>query len=501
MAHLEIERRFLLRPYPLRKFLRAHDIVVKTARIEQFYLPLQDGQATRYRKKDDLFFMTVKRGHGLVREEEEREVDSETFFSQLESRSGNMIKKRRYTFEYGSSQYELDQFSGHLKGLVILEIEFDDEKRALDFVLPEVFTPLLVSEVTDDERFSNLGLSQTDVVPSMSGGLKVLPGDSTEMPSSLKALSFEPYEKSADILKALIFIMLQPVMIDRDAILRGDDDPEHLHRFRIALRRLRVLLTACDPCLETTWSTTHKHRLRTLFAETNDKRDIDVYLERMPYYRSLLDDAMQDGLDQLERYLRSKEYLLHERLFLFMESDALTSEIAELSDFCHRDDEQALTFQSSAPIILISRRVIKKLVAVIVEEGKRVSLESASSHYHALRIQFKKLRYLSEFTRPLYDPEVYASVITEIRAIQDILGEHQDLEAQRLHLNTFAVVPQLDQKKTRKAIKALMKSMKRIEKEKRVLFQKAFVRFVKERPVKRLLDSSFVLKSTDGSSS
>jgi CHAD domain-containing protein/CYTH domain-containing protein len=497
MAHLEIERRFLLRPYPLKKFLRAHDIAVKTARIEEFYLPLEDGHAMRYyRKQDDLFFMTVRRGHGLVREEEEREVDSETFFSQLESRRGNMIKKRRYTFEYGSSKYDLDQFSGHLKGLVILEIVFEDEKRALDFVLPEVFTPLLVSEVTDEERFSDLGLSKTDVVPSMSGGLKVLPDDSAEMPSSLKALSFAPYEKSADILKALIFIMLQPVMIDRDALLRGDDDPEHLHRFRVAIRRLRVLLTACDPCLETTWSTTHKHRLKALFAETNDKRDIDVYLERMPYYRSLLDDTMQDGLDQLERYLRSKEYLLQERLFLFMESDVLTSEITELSDFCHRDDEQALTFQSSAPIILISRRVIKKLVAVIVEEGRRVSLESASSHYHALRIQFKKLRYLSEFTRPLYDPEVYALVITEIKAIQDILGEHQDLEAQRLHLNTFAVVPQLDQKKPRKAIKALMKSMKKIEKEKRVLFQKAFAKFVKEKPVKRLLDSSFVLKSS-----
>lgn len=501
MAHLEIERRFLLRPYPLKKFLRAHDITAKTARIEQFYLTLEDGDATRYRKKDDQFFMTVKRGHGLIREEEEREVDSEAFFSQLASRSANMIKKRRYTFEYRSSTYELDQFSGHLKGLVMLEIEFDDETSALDFVLPEVFAPLLVSVVTDDVRFSNAGLSQTDVVPSLSGGLRVLPGDIKEAPLSLKTLAFEPYEKSADILKALVFIMLQPVMIDRDAILRGDDDPEHLHRFRVAIRRLRVLLKACEPCLETRWSTTHKQRLRELFAETNDKRDIDVYLERMPFYRSLLDDAMQDGLDQLEKYLRSKEYLLQESMFIFMESDALTSEIADLSGFCHGDDEQDLTSQASAPIILISRRVIKKLVAVIIEDGKRISLESASSHYHALRIQFKKLRYLIEFTRPLYDPDVYIMVITQIKEIQDILGEHQDLEAQRLHLNTFALVPQLDQKKTRKAIKALTQSMKTIEKEKRALFQNAFTRFMAERPVKRLLDSSFVLKKADELSS
>lgn len=491
MAHLEIERRFLLRPYPLKKFLRAHDISAKTAKIEQFYLTLQDGHATRYRKKDAQFIKTIKRGHGLVREEAEREVDSGEFFSQLESRSGKMIKKRRYTFEYESSTYELDQFSGHLRGLVILEIEFDDEKRALDFVLPELFAPLLVSEVTDDERFSNARLSQTDVVPFMSGGLKVLTGD-IEMPSSLKTLTFEPYESSADILKALVYIILQPIMIDRDAILRGDDDPEHLHRFRVAIRRLRVLLTACGPCLKTRWSNTHRHRLRELFAETDDKRDIDVYLERMPYYRSLLDDSMQDGLDHLEKYLRSKEYLLQESMFIFMESEVLTSEITELSGFCHGDDEQALTVQASAPIILVSRRVIKKLVAVIIEDGKRVSTGSASSQYHALRIQFKKLRYLIEFTRPLYDPEVYTMVISEIKEIQDILGEHQDLETQRLHLDTFAALPQLDQKKTRKAIKALTKTMKTIEKERRSAFQKAFSSFLRERPVNTLFDASFI---------
>ena len=166
MADVEIERKYLLLPMRADELLESFEIPYKKERMEQFYVSTQASPYTRYRKKGDTYYQTIKSGEGLVRQESEKEVTKKEYKEHRERSSGRIITKDRYTFEYEDYVYEMDIFKGSLDGLCYLEIEFSDEEAAKAFNLPQIFEKLLVTEVTFDKSFNNSALSNTQTFPT-----------------------------------------------------------------------------------------------------------------------------------------------------------------------------------------------------------------------------------------------------------------------------------------------------------------------------------------------
>lgn len=65
-----------------------------------------------------------------------------------------IIEKRRYRISHKNHTFEVDEFLGDNKGLIIAEVELDDESETVD--LP----PWIGEEVTGDRRFYNSYLSE-----------------------------------------------------------------------------------------------------------------------------------------------------------------------------------------------------------------------------------------------------------------------------------------------------------------------------------------------------
>ena len=108
---------------------------------------------------DSHFWLTVKRGAGLVREEWETEVSQQEFASLSERLCPEtcMIEKRRYKIPLaGGFVAELHVHTGHLSGFNYVEVEFSDVEAAKAFVPPVWFG----REVTEDTRFSYGTLAQ-----------------------------------------------------------------------------------------------------------------------------------------------------------------------------------------------------------------------------------------------------------------------------------------------------------------------------------------------------
>lgn len=150
---MEIERKFLLNEFvqnvlPLNK-LRKHQI-------KQYYVQIGDVEE-RYRRKDNLYFHTIKRrvDSGLQREEIETECTKEDFEANKNHIVGNMIEKDRYIFPYGEHKIEIDVYAGALKGLLIGEVEFQTKDEAALFLPPVFFG----AEVTLDKRYKNQSLA------------------------------------------------------------------------------------------------------------------------------------------------------------------------------------------------------------------------------------------------------------------------------------------------------------------------------------------------------
>lgn len=149
----EIERKFLIEQSPKR--LRGQP----ATELRQGYIVIADDTEVRVREAEGEWVLTVKRGHGRVRSEEEIELDREQFRALWSLTEAARVSKRRHLVSlepYGLTA-EVDVFQGDLEGLVVAEVEFSSEAESAAFEPPTWFG----RELTGDERYATASLAQT----------------------------------------------------------------------------------------------------------------------------------------------------------------------------------------------------------------------------------------------------------------------------------------------------------------------------------------------------
>lgn len=148
---LEIERKFLV---------TSNDFMEEAfskKRIVQAYLCSIPDRTVRIRIKGNQGFLTIKgksNESGTSRLEWEKEIDLQEAEKLLPLCEKGMIEKIRYDVKIGSHVFEVDVFSGENDGLIIAEIELQDENE--NFEKPH----WLGKEVTNDERYYNVFLTK-----------------------------------------------------------------------------------------------------------------------------------------------------------------------------------------------------------------------------------------------------------------------------------------------------------------------------------------------------
>jgi len=155
---IEIERKFLLSGLPpTMRYARREAI-------RQGYLALDGDTEVRVRITPGGAMLTIKSGRGGVRVEEELALDARQAESLWQLTEGRRVQKARRRVRVGDATIEVDEYGGALDGLVVAEVEFDDEQAARSFEAPSWF----VREVTDDPRYSNRSLA-SDGMPQEAG--------------------------------------------------------------------------------------------------------------------------------------------------------------------------------------------------------------------------------------------------------------------------------------------------------------------------------------------
>jgi len=152
---LEIERKFLVKAVP--------DMAnYNVTEIEQSYLSFSP--EIRIRKKGTKYFITKKSEGTEVREEIEFEIDDMTYEILSNLITGRTIRKLRVEIPLSDSAIaELDVYQDDLEGLFTVEIEFETEEQANEFVLPDWFG----LEVTEDLRYKNKNLARSNDIHNL----------------------------------------------------------------------------------------------------------------------------------------------------------------------------------------------------------------------------------------------------------------------------------------------------------------------------------------------
>jgi adenylate cyclase len=146
----EIERKFLANE-GYKQFANTY------TRITQGYLSSVPERIVRIRVRDERGYITIKgvsNLSGLSRYEWEKEIDVNDARELLVLCEPGIIDKARFLVQVGKFTYEVDEFYGENRGLVIAEIELSSEEELFDIPV------WLGKEVTGDQRYFNSRLAK-----------------------------------------------------------------------------------------------------------------------------------------------------------------------------------------------------------------------------------------------------------------------------------------------------------------------------------------------------
>ena len=146
---LEIERKFLVNS-------DRYKIGAKSVYIMQAYLTIQNNLAIRVRIEGRNASLAIKsKVSERVNREYEYSIPLDEAQSMMKLIEHSVITKTRYLVDFKPHTWEVDEFHGDNQGLVVAEIELEDENEV--FEKPD----WLDNEVTSDYRYLNSNLSKS----------------------------------------------------------------------------------------------------------------------------------------------------------------------------------------------------------------------------------------------------------------------------------------------------------------------------------------------------
>lgn len=142
--HTETERKFLIKgEFKHLAYNRTH--------IEQGYFKTAPGRTVRIRIRDEKAYLTIKGPsvNGLSRYEFETEIPMDDAQQLMSLCMPGQVVKDRYLIHNGKHTIEVDEFFGDNEGLILAEIELEDENE------PYIRPDFLGKEVTGDSHYYN----------------------------------------------------------------------------------------------------------------------------------------------------------------------------------------------------------------------------------------------------------------------------------------------------------------------------------------------------------
>ncbi|HEX7890595.1 MAG TPA: CHAD domain-containing protein [Ramlibacter sp.] len=219
------------------------------------------------------------------------------------------------------------------------------------------------------------------------------------------------------LLAAILDTTLRQILGNARELAAGTGGDEHVHQLRVGIRRLRTALRELRE--SGAWGPLEsrvEEALRGLFGQLGTHRDRTTLLPQ------LLRDVQaagapvaswQPALPDLRAAVRDGQV-----------QDALVC-LAGLARTLHEGD-------GAAPKVLraLATGRLQALHSKMLKGGRRFE-ELPLASRHKVRKRLKRLRYLAELVRPLYDAAEVDAYVLSLKKLQDALGLYQDSVAGR----------------------------------------------------------------------
>jgi CHAD domain-containing protein len=216
-------------------------------------------------------------------------------------------------------------------------------------------------------------------------------------------------------------------------------EPEEIHRLRVAARRLRVALRLFGRMLPSADAERFRADLKWFASSLGEVRDLDVYAENFRRYVQTVPPAQRRALSGYQLYLRRERKEARRKAAEAIASRRAAALLHDLAAFVAAGPgSPALRRWGSLTARDAMRQTIRRSVGRVRRSGNELVERARPAELHELRIRIKRLRYELEFFSAVYPPLEQAASVC--KALQDLLGTHQDVYAGTARLRRYAAL-------------------------------------------------------------
>lgn len=204
-------------------------------------------------------------------------------------------------------------------------------------------------------------------------------------------------------------------------LYRRTNDPESLHQYRVTIRFARSICREFGEFMEHERKKILNDMLKTLQKQTNELRDIDVFLESL---HRLKPQSYSDDYRDFSQIQKRLEHEKSECLRLFMsESEVLFREKTLMLLAKIEKDEKLCLPRAENKLLTHVHEILHQRLKKIIKRSKKLSLETPDTDFHALRLEYKNLRYTA-------DALSLGAFAKSFKPLQNAFGAVQDTHSQ-----------------------------------------------------------------------
>jgi len=194
-----------------------------------------------------------------------------------------------------------------------------------------------------------------------------------------------PTMSAARAWRAVLQTLNDSMVQSFSGVLSGSD-PEDLHAFRVAVRRIRTILQDGDDIVDPESRDRFRHEYRWLGDVTTPTRDADVHLIEFPELAAMLPPSRREDLATFSEVLLRHRAECHAAMTVELRSMRRAEfGTAWLSFLADDDAWTGCGDLADEPVLRIVLRRVEKANRQLVKNGRKISKKSPAIALHELR--------------------------------------------------------------------------------------------------------------------
>jgi triphosphatase len=217
-------------------------------------------------------------------------------------------------------------------------------------------------------------------------------------------------------------------MLHFEAGARSGEDPEDLHKMRVATRRMRAAWRVFGDAYRRKARRRYVKELRSVASALGEVRDIDVLLEDLEAYIAKLPGPGREAVEPLRSAWRRQREVARKRMVGRLDSKPYREFVDDYLDFTESPGAAEIKMQLGQPSLVRDTAGSRILAAYERVRAYQTIITWADIQtLHSLRIEGKRLRYTLEYFSEVL-PVSSRQLIAQVTEMQDHLGLLNDAD-------------------------------------------------------------------------